>query len=61
MAALVASFAYFRMGSQNPVHRAPMTQIGSLIEQGGIDLTRRTIHKALTIQHSPHLGAFFSR
>jgi hypothetical protein len=59
--ALPAPFAYFSMGIQNPVHRAPMAQIHAFIKQGGVHLTRRTIHKTLTIQHGSHLGSFFSR
>jgi hypothetical protein len=60
MLALLAPFAHLRMGREYPVHRAPMAQIGTLIEQGGIHLTRGTIHETLTIQHSPHFGPFFN-
>ena len=47
MTELVAPFADRVMGGQQAVERAPVTQIDAFVEQGRIDLTWRTVGKAV--------------
>ena len=51
MDALVAPFSRLSVRSQDPIHAALGAQIGTFVEQGGVDLSRRSIAKALGVEH----------
>jgi hypothetical protein len=55
MSAESSALAYFIMSGQDVVHCPPVAQIMALVEQGGIDLTRRFVHAAFTVERFSHL------
>ena len=44
---------YLTMSIKNAVHGAPMAQVRPFIQQSSMDLTRRFVHEAFTIQQRP--------
>ena len=59
VAQLVSSFAHFGMHLQNPIHRANGTEIGSFVQQRGIDFIRRLVGKAFAVEQLMHFVTFF--
>lgn len=57
----ISAFTDCAIGGQGPVHRAPMTDIGSLINQGGVDLAWRAFGKAVTVGHRADLDTLIGR
>jgi hypothetical protein len=47
---LIASFQYFLILIENAVHRPPGAKVTFLVEQSGVDLARRLIEKARTVE-----------
>jgi hypothetical protein len=50
MTELIASFPHLLILLKNAVHRPPGAEVTSLVEQGGVDLARRLISKARTVE-----------
>ena len=57
MLQLIAAFSHLVMRSQNTIHRAPVAEVAALVEQRGIDLTRRLVLERLTVQHLSYLSS----
>src|SRR3990172_1191483 len=52
-----AAFTHLIVSRENAIHRAPMAQIGVLVQQRGIHLARRMIHEAVAVEGCPYLRA----
>src|SRR5262249_15620435 len=50
MTKLIASFPYFLIPLENAVHRSPGAEVTFFVEQGSVDLARRLIDKARTVE-----------
>jgi hypothetical protein len=60
MPQLVASFSYFTIFGKDTIHGTPVTQIHPFIQQGGIDLARRTVLEPFAIEYISN-GLFLIR
>jgi hypothetical protein len=56
MPQLVAPFACLIMLCQDAIHRAPVAEIATFVQQRGIDFTWRLVLESLTVQHLSYLS-----